>query len=298
MKPAGSIVVETPLAAGPELGFDSPLRVDPFGPAERGPSPSPVRAPVGRIVRRRPVRAASVLPASPALFPWLARGLAPGEATLWCGARVAVDPVLELVYAGSARAGGRISLLEGSNRFHPYRIGELGRSLGVPPEETLERIRLARAFTAHQMVALVDGWAREARRHPPSLLVGHDLPTLFWDGETPPDERDALLRHVAERLRDVAETLGVPLLLTLGPDGPARFPGLADVGPRWSDLVRFDRGPGRLRARTLRDDRRLSLVPRAAGQTGIESFDRTWSSEEVIGWGAPSRRTARRSKSG
>ncbi|HTP56151.1 MAG TPA: hypothetical protein VML53_05770 [Thermoplasmata archaeon] len=284
----------------PVLAPDDADWAAPFAPEERLPSP-PIPRPRLRLpprTGRRRRAAASILPEAPALFPWLARGLAPGEATLWCGARAAVDPILEMLYAGSALARGRISLLEGANRFHPYRIGELGRSLGLGADETLERIRLARAFTAHQMVALVDGWAREARRHPPTILVGHDLPTLFWDGETPPDERDALLRHVARTLADLLASVDVPLLLTFGPDGPARFVGLDDGGPRWADLVRFERGPTTLRARALRSDARLALVPRAAGQRGIEEFGEPAPAEEVIGWDAPCRRTARRSRSG
>lgn len=284
--------------AEPELRPEEAVLVGTFGPHERAPSLPAPRPRVRRPPRSARIRAAPVLPSAPALFPWIARGLAPGEVTLWCGARSAVEPVLELLYAGSALARGRISLLEGANRFHPYRLGELGRSLGLGAEETLERIRLARAFTAHQMVALVEGWAREARRHPPTLLVGHDLPTLFWDGETPDDERDALLRHVARTLADLLREIRVPLLLTLGPDGPARFPGLADDGPRWAELVLFERGPTTLRARALRHDARLALVPRDAGQRGIEEFGDAPPAEEVIGWDAPYRRTARRSRSG
>lgn len=276
-----------------EERFGAPFRPEERTPAPRFPRPRLRLSP--RAGRRGP---APLLPAAPALFPWIARGLAPGEVTLWCGPRCAVDPVLERLYAGSALVRGRISLLEGSNRFHPYRLGEIGRGLGVGAEETLERIRLARAFTAHQMVALVDGWAREARRHPPTLLVGHDLPTLFWDGETPDDERDALLRHVARTLAGLVAAVRVPLLLTLGPDGPARFPGLADDGPRWADLVLFERGPTTLRARALRHDARLALVPRDDGQRGIEEFGDSPPAEEVIGWDEPCRRTARRSRSG
>lgn len=283
----------------PELPLEDTVLFEPFRPEERSPAPVAPRPRVRLPPRPGRVRASRVaLPSAPALFPWIARGLAPGEATLWCGARVAVEPILEMLYAGSALARGRISLLEGANRFHPYRIGELGRALGAGVDETLARIRLARAFTAHQMVALVDGWAREARRHPPTLLVGHDLPTLFWDGETPDDERDALLRHVARTLAALLDEIRVPLLLTLGPDGPARFVGLSDDGPRWADLVRFERGPTTLRARALRHDARLALVPRGAGQRGIEEFGDGPSAEEVIGWDVPSRRTARRSRSG
>jgi hypothetical protein len=281
----------------PALAPEETELFEPFGPeaVHRPSSPLLVRARLApRFHRVRPV---PLLPSEPALFPWLARRFAPGEATLWTGPRLAVEPILELLYAGSALARGRISLVEGANRFHPYRIGELGRSLGLDATETLERIRLARAFTAYQMVALVDGWAAEARRHPPSLLIGHDLPALFTDDEIPEEEQEALLRHIARTLSALVREVRAPLLLTLGPGGFDGFPGLADEGPRWCDFVSFVRGPVALRVRALRDDARLTLVPRPAGQRGIEEFG-GGSREEVIAWDVPPRRTARRSKSG
>ena len=246
----------------------------------------------------RPRRLVRLLPAAPPIFPWLARRFAPGEVTLWTGPHLALDPVLEMLYAGNALARGRISLVEGANRFHPYRIGALGRALGVDPGATLHRIRLARAFTAYQMVALIEGWRTESRRYRPTLLVGHDLPALFSDDELDPPEREALLRHMARTLAALLREVRVPLLLTLGPGSIDRFPGLCDEGPRWSDLVTFARGPGTLRLRALRDDARLALVPRPAGQRGIEEFAPPSLVEEVIAWDAPFRRTVKRSKSG
>jgi hypothetical protein len=281
----------------PEEAFASVEPEEPFAPVEPSgpadPLPHPVLSPALRPRRPRPI-----LPTEPALFAWIARRLAPGEVTVWSGPSVAVEPLLELLYAASATVRGRVSLLEGANRFHPYRIGELGRSLGLDAGATLRRIRLARAFTAHQMVALVDGWLPELRAHPATLLVGHDLPALFWDGETPDDERDALLRQVARGLAEVVRRSGLPLLLTLGPDGLERFPGLADRGPRWADYVRLERGPGTLRLRALREDARLALVARPPGQLGLESFGGGRTVEEVIAWDVPPRRTAKRSRSG
>ncbi len=255
-----------------------------------------------RIRSRAPRRVAvtppaALLPDEPGLFPWLAHRLAPGEATLWTGTAPALEPLLELVYAGSARTGHRISLVEGANRFHPYRIGELGRALGLDATETLHRIRLARAFTAYQLVALVDGWAAEVRRHPADLLIGHDLPALFADAEIPLEERQELLRHVARALAGLLREVRAPLLLTLGPGGFAEFPGLPDEGPPWCDLVTFARGAGTLRARSLRSDARLAVVPRPAGQHGIEEYG-DGSPEEVVAWDVPPRRTVRRSRSG
>jgi hypothetical protein len=246
---------------------------------------------------RRSAPTATLLPSEPALFPWLAHRFSPGEATLWTGVPSALEPLLELVYAGSARMGHRISLVEGANRFHPYRIGELGRSLGLDATETLHRIRLARAFTAYQLVALVDGWAAEVRRHPADLLIGHDLPALFTNDEIPLEERRELLRHVARALAGLLREVRAPLLLTLGAGGFAEFPGLPDEGPPWCDLVTFARGPGPLRARSLRSDARLALVPRPAGQHGLEEYGDA-APEEVVAWDVPPRHTARRSRSG
>jgi len=258
--------------------------------------------PVPQIrVRRRSPRSRgtspALLPEEPALFPWLARRFAPGEATLWTGPSLALEPMLELVYAGSARTGRRISLVEGANRFHPYRIGELGRAFGVDAVATLHGIRLARAFTAYQLVALVDGWAAEVRRHPADLLIGHDLPALFTNDEIPAEERTELLRHVARVLAELVREVRAPLLLTLGTGGFAEFPGLPDEGPPWCDLVAFARGPGTLRARSLRSDARMALVPRPTGQHGIEEYG-GGSPEEVVAWGVPPRRTVKRSRSG
>ncbi len=287
---------EPALAPEDDAAFEPfPLDAEPEGAPAPRPAVAPGRVRLAPRARRRHVGA--ILPSAPALFPWLARRFAPGEMTLWVGPRVAVEPVLERLYAGSALARGAVSLLEGANRFHPYRIGELGRSLGVDATETLHRLRLARAFTAYQMVALVDGWAREARRYPPTLLVAHDLPAMFAADEVRDDERAALLRHVARTLGALVHDARVPLLLTLGPGEVDRFPGLADEGPRWADLVTFVRGPGTLRLRSLRDDARLAFVPRPGGQHGIEEFG-GGSAEEVIAWDVPPRRTARRSRNG
>ncbi len=289
----------------PEPAFapDDESAFEPFpfdGEAETLPTPRAVPAPTPRIrfaPRPRARRTRTILPSEPGLFPWLERRFVPGEMTLWAGPRVAVEPILELLYAGNAVARGEVSLLEGGNRFHPYRIGELGRSLGVDAGATLHRIRLARAFTAYQMVALVDGWAAEARRHRPTLLVAHDLPAMFAADEILDDERAALLAHVARTLRTLAESVRVPLLLTLEPGGLDRFPGLAESGPRWADLVTFVRAPGGLRLRALRDDARLALVARPGGQHGLEEYG-GGAAGEVIAWDAPPRRTARRSRSG
>ena len=235
-------------------------------------------------------------PSSPSLYPWLARRFSAGEATLWVGPARPVEGLLELLYAGVIATGGRISLLEGANRFHPYRIAERIRSLNGDASEGLERIRLARAFTAYQMVALVDAWAREVRAQRPSLLVAHEVPTLFFETEFPQEERAPLLRHIATVLQRLARTLRVPMLLTVA-GGISAFPGLAEAGPRLFDLVRVRPGPLGLSLEAYQESTRLDLVHRPDGQRGLDEFD-PHPAQEVTAWAGPSRRIGRRSRSG
>jgi hypothetical protein len=269
-------------------------------PSEREfpiPSADRRRIRLAPAARRRNAAQPLLLPLSPPLFPWLARRLVPGEATLWIGPPATIEGMLETLYVGNALARGRISLIEGRNQFHPYRIGERGRALGIDPTAVLDRIRLARAFTAYQLVALVDGWATELRRHSPTLLVAHDLPTLFFTEEVPSEERAPLLRYVAQRLREILEVHALPLVLTLD-GGFARFPGLPDGGPRFADLLTITPRPGAtVTLHALRDDARLTLVPRSPGQHGIDEFDSTAPSE-VIAWEGRPPRIGKRSKSG
>jgi hypothetical protein len=290
-----------PLLARSAGGLDAVAPTIPdVGPAPIPfPRPTPTRPATTRRAAPRTARASArrLLPAHLPLFDWLDRRFAPGEATLWVGASSVLEPMLEMLYAGSALAGGQLSLIEGANRFHPYRIAEAGRGVGTDPEAVLDRIRLARAFTAYQLVALVDGWARELKRAPATLLVGHDLPTLFFNEELPADERVPLLRHVATTLHEVVRASRRPLLLTL-PGGLAQFPGLAEHGPRLFDLVRFEATDRAVELTAYRDGSRLTLVARGPSQVGLEAFAPAEPKEVIAPWGAPRQRTAKRWKSG
>lgn len=280
------------VSLGVPIPLERPTPLD-RGPRPPRPSSAGIRARLSSRRRRaRPI----ALPSAPAVFPWLASRFAPGEATIWTGPSSALESMLELLYAGSAAARGRISLIEGANRFDPYRIGEVGRSLGLDASAPLDRLRIARPFTAHQTVALVDAWSEEARRHPPTLLVGHGLTTPFDDPEVGRDERSALLGHIARALAELLEERSVPLLLPLE-RGLAQFPGLVDDGPRLFDYVRASDGRGGRSFTGLRDGARLWVVDRPLGQRGLLEFAEL-PETEVIRWGARSRRTAKRSRSG
>jgi hypothetical protein len=266
------------------------------GPAEDADAP-PAGPRAGRRPRARRRRGeGAVLPETPGWLGWFARRLSPGEATLLFGPPGPVDRLLEILYAASAAAGSRVSLIEGANRFPAYSIAERGRGFGVDPARLLHRIRLARAFTAYQLVALVDGWAQEVRRTRPAWLVAHELPLLFYDADISEEERTPLLEHVAATLQGVVESTGRPLLLTSA-GGFGRFPGLRERGPRCFDLIRVSGTSRRLVLDGYRDGGRLSLVHRPPGQLGLDTFGAV-GPEEVSAWDGPYRPTGRPSRSG
>jgi len=272
----------------------SPMVGPSHRPADRRPRSGP-SGPLPGPIGSRSGASAPLLPSEPAFLAWIAGRLSDSEATLWTGSVAGLSPLLEILYAGVAVVGGRVSLVEGANRFDPYRIGEAARSLGVDPMEAVGRIRLARAFTAHQLVALVDRWSSELAHHPATLLVAHDLPALFYEDDIALDEREALLARVASLLARTVERARRPLLL-VQPGGLARFPGLVEHGPRLCDYLMLGTQAGERRLCALRDGARHTLVARPAGQHGLEEYG--GSSEVMTRWDVPPRRTGRPWKPG
>lgn len=283
----------TPFPAGLDPGpSDSLVPRLGFGPSE-GPG-FRVR-PLGE---RRP--GDPIFPDAPAIYPWLDAAFREGAATALVGPGAQVARFLPFLMASVVATGQEVALREGANRFSPYELAAMGRRLGVPARDALARVRLARAFTAYQMVALIEQWADDlAAREPlPSLLVVSDPGVLFEAEELLPDEREALQRHLAARLRRLLRTTRCPLLLTQ--EGPGlRMPGWAEAGPPLHELLRV--APGAAGSTFLVAERRASsveLVTVPTLQHRLEEFDArsggTGGPPGGSSWDGPYPRTVRR----
>ncbi|HTT26244.1 MAG TPA: hypothetical protein VMH90_04700 [Thermoplasmata archaeon] len=196
----------------------------------------------GRIGGPRPDD--RIFPEAPMIYPWLEEAFRPGCATALVGPRALVPRFLPFLMASVVATGNEISLREGANRFSPYAVAAMGRHLGVAANDALARIRLARAFTAYQMVSLVEGWVDTlAAADPmPALLIASDPGALFEAEEVTPEERAALLRHVAGRLKRLAKATDRPLLVT-HEGASLDLPGWAEEGPRLHETLRLSPGP-------------------------------------------------------
>jgi hypothetical protein len=102
-------------------------------------------------------------------------------------------------------AGEPVVAVDGGNRFDPYEIGRAERALGGSGRLALSRILVSRAFTCHQMEALL------SRRLAPALArsgartaVVFGLPETFTDADVPFAEACRVFRGCLAALRRLA----------------------------------------------------------------------------------------------
>lgn len=134
--------------------------------------------------------------------------LRPGELLVICAAHAAREPATALTAELALR--GPVTVLDGGNRFQPYRITQLLRQKTVDLPTAAKRIFIRRAFTCYQMLALLEN--TPTLRQPYILL---DLLATFYDDHLPTQAVRRLLEACliqVERLHQWA-----PVVVTLAP---------------------------------------------------------------------------------
>jgi hypothetical protein len=107
--------------------------------------------------------------------------------------------------AGPLLRGENVVAVDGGNRFDPYEIGKAAKILGGDGKEALSRIRISRAFTCHQMEALLSRRLPEAlSRFDARLALIIGLPETFSDADVPYAEACRVFRNCLSSLRRVA----------------------------------------------------------------------------------------------
>jgi hypothetical protein len=105
---------------------------------------------------------------------------------------------------------GQVTVLDGGNRFQPYRVAQMLRQKTPLVESAAKNIFIRRAFTCYQMLALLEG--TPALRQPCLVL---DLLATFYDEHV--SEREAR-RLLAACLRELERLCrGVPVVVSLSP---------------------------------------------------------------------------------
>ena len=101
---------------------------------------------------------------------------------------------LYMTFSGIARQKP-VVFLDGANSFDPLLIAKIARRTGLVPEELLSRIHISRAFTCHQMQALVTERLADALdRFNTNVAIVSGLLSTFYDQDVPFGEAHELLK--------------------------------------------------------------------------------------------------------
>ena len=111
---------------------------------------------------------------------------------------------------GVAR-GAPVWVVDAANRFDPYQLVREAVKDGLTPQEALSRVRVARAFTSHQLVRLLQE-TFPAILEPGSLVLVLGPVSLFYDEQVPWSERRRLFQDLVGLLTR-AKTQAALLLL-------------------------------------------------------------------------------------
>lgn len=144
------------------------------------------------------------------------RGLRPSNVTLIDSAdRMLFDLTHILCVNGVSTLNKDVVWVDGGNSVNPYEIGRICRRFGLDRTEVLDSIKVARAFTAYQLVSLIDErLEREVERTGAGMAVISCLPDLFQDKELRWSESYALIKRCVERVHEMTRERGLVTVVT------------------------------------------------------------------------------------
>lgn len=131
--------------------------------------------------------------------------------------QAARDAMLDL--AARLALHGPLRVFDGGNHFNAYTVARSLRRQTARVEETLGNIRMARAFTCYQMLALLGGTRTGST---PTLVL--DLLCTFYDDSVPLREARRLLDAVLVEVERLGR--GGPVVISTRPPaqaGPERL---------------------------------------------------------------------------
>ena len=92
-----------------------------------------------------------------------------------------------------------VLVVDAANRFDPYQLVREAGTRKLSPQEALTRVRVARAFTSHQLMRLLTE-TFPAILEPGSLVLVLGPVSLFYDEQVPLSERRRLFQDLVRLL--------------------------------------------------------------------------------------------------
>ena len=181
-------------------------------------------------------------------------GFRPGTVTLLDSAHPYVSEIVNMLCVQAVGdLGGDVLYIDGGNSFDPYGLMAHAKRFGVDRDLVLDNIKVARAFTAHQLTSLLhDSLPKELEARtrddarPLTVVVSH-IADLYTDRDVGRSEARGMLELCAGRLVEVTEASAVVTIATnyglskLGTKGSLR----RALYGRAHRVIRIERaGPG------------------------------------------------------
>lgn len=134
----------------------------------------------------------------------------PPKRFLAIGAHALSDRMLQLISALALRQ--TVTVLDCGNRSNMYAVARLIRPYTSDPVSVMNNIRLSRAFTCYQVLAMVQGAAKNPLRGPLVLL---DLLATFLDEDVELKDCQRLLKHSLDILEKMSHL--APVVISTRP---------------------------------------------------------------------------------
>jgi hypothetical protein len=144
--------------------------------------------------------------------------LQPGRGILLWGEPL--GPLAAAATAWGVARGAPVWVVDTANRFDPYRLVREAAGHHLTPRQVLSRVRVARAFTCHQLVRLLQETFPSSLA-PGSLVLVLGPVSLFYDEQVPLGERRRLFQDLVSLLARIKTQAALLLVQPLLPRSAA-----------------------------------------------------------------------------
>jgi hypothetical protein len=202
----------------------------------------------------------------------------PGSMYLLVGRTSLNRHIIDRLAVLSAHRGDSTYYIDGGHRADPFAMARVLRMQRQDPRPVLERVHIARAFTAYQMDSLIRESLSELPS-PPDLLIVSAIDSLFSDPEVDIREAKGMLSNCMAALKRMTERGTCVVLSAYGGSRESEL--LACMSPHcvnWASLT--NRFPTRVRIVT-RGGLWQDFTPLHPFQTMIEDFDASAYTQEA-----------------
>lgn len=171
--------------------------------------------------------------------------------------------------------GEEVVWVDGGNSINPYEVAGLCKRLHVEMEGVLDRINIARAFTAYQMATLiVDRMESEVRRSGAGTLIVSCFPSLFHDKDIWWSESFQLIRRCLLSIGEITRKHELVTVVTnYGLTNVHRKKSFANLMYRLPDRVlRIENRRRALQLSLVKEGRVILYRPVPYYQTTLDEF--------------------------